>query len=85
MCRSIVPLRGEEPALPEEVQAAARQFIRKVSGYRAPSKAHEEAFELAVREVAEATQRLLDQLPAGRGPAMARSRIVAREKAARAG
>jgi len=85
MCRSIVPLRGEEAALPEEVQAAALQFIRKVSGYRTPSKAHEEAFERAVQEVAEATQRLLDALPSGRGPAMARSRIVAREKAARAG
>jgi hypothetical protein len=85
MCRSIVPLRGEEAALPEEVEAAALQFIRKISGYRTPSKAHEEAFQRAVREVAEATQRLLDELPTGRGPAMARSRIVAREKAARTG
>jgi hypothetical protein len=85
MCRSIVPLRGEEAALPEEVEAAALQFIRKVSGYRSPSKAHEEAFHRAVHEVAEATQRLLDELPTGRGPAMARSRIVAREKAARVG
>ncbi|HEX3542042.1 MAG TPA: DUF2277 domain-containing protein [Acidimicrobiales bacterium] len=85
MCRSIVTLRGEEPATDDEVQAAALQFIRKVSGQRAPSRANQEAFDRAVDEVAVATRRLLDDFvtPAGaRPPAMARSRIVAREKAA---
>ena len=85
MCRSIVTLRGPEPATEAEVEAAARQFVRKVSGHRTPSRANEEAFERAVREVADATRRLLDGwvTPAGaRAPALARSRIVAREKAA---
>jgi hypothetical protein len=85
MCRSIVTLRGEEPATDDEVQAAALQFIRKVSGQRAPSKANQEAFQRAVDEVAAATRRLLDDFvtpPGARPPAMARSRIVAKEKAA---
>jgi hypothetical protein len=84
MCRSIVTLRGEEPATDDEVQAAALQFIRKVSGQRAPSRANQEIFDRAVEEVAEATRRLLDDFvtPAGaRPPAMARSRVVARAKA----
>jgi hypothetical protein len=88
MCRSIVTLRGEEPATSEEVQAAALQFVRKVSGYRTPSKTNEEVFDQAVEEIGASVQRLLDGLvtPAGaRPPKMARSRIVAREKAARAG
>ena len=86
MCRSIVTLRGAEPATDQEVEAAALQFVRKVSGHRTPSKANQAAFDRAVREVAEATRRLLDDLvaPAGaRPPAMARSRVVAREKADR--
>ena len=85
MCRSIVTLRGEETATPDEVRAAALQFVRKISGYRVPSKANEAAFNRAVDEIAHATQHLLEGLvvPAGaRQPAMARSRIVAREKAA---
>lgn len=86
MCRSIVTLRGEEPATTEEVQAAALQFVRKVSGYRTPSQANEEVFDRAVAEVSDSVQRLLDGLvtpPGARAPKMARSRIVAREKAAR--
>jgi hypothetical protein len=60
MCRSIKQLRNSEiPATEEEVHAAALQFVRKVSGYRKPSKVNEEAFERAVEEVAEATQKLL--------------------------
>jgi hypothetical protein len=63
MCRSIKVLReGSEPLGPEEVRAAALQYVRKVSGYRKPSQANEAVFERAVDEVAEATQRLLDSL-----------------------
>ena len=85
MCRSIVTLRGEEAATSDEVRSAAVQYVRKISGYTKPSKANEAVFEQAVAEVAVATQRLLDGLvtpPGARPPAMARSRIVAREKAA---
>ena len=63
MCRSIIQLRNAEmPATEEEVRAAALQFVRKVSGYRKPSRANQAAFDAAVTEVAEATQKLLDQL-----------------------
>ena len=63
MCRSIKTLRNVEiPATEEEVRAAALQFVRKVSGYRKPSRVNEEAFERAVDEVARATQILLDGL-----------------------
>jgi hypothetical protein len=63
MCRSIKQLRSSEiPATEEEIRAAALQFVRKVSGYRKPSKANEAAFERAVEEVTEATQKLLGQL-----------------------
>ena len=60
MCRSIKTLRNAEvPATEEEIRAAALQFVRKVSGYRKPSKVNEAAFERAVDEVAEATSRML--------------------------
>jgi hypothetical protein len=63
VCRSIKTLRGAEPPPTEtEVAAAALQFVRKVSGYRAPSRRNAEAFDRAVAEVAEASQRLLDAL-----------------------
>ncbi len=63
MCRNIKQLRlPEGPPTPEEVHAAALQYVRKVSGYRAPSRANREAFERAVAEVAAATQHLLDEL-----------------------
>ena len=63
MCRSIKQLRNAEiPATEEEIRAAALQFIRKVSGYRKPSRLNEEAFEQAVAEVSEATQKLLKSL-----------------------
>ena len=61
MCRSIKQLRGQEPT-PEEVEAAALQFVRKVSGYRKPSQANTVAFEAAVGEISEATERLLGSL-----------------------
>jgi hypothetical protein len=64
MCRSIKQLRNPEiPATEEEIRAAALQFVRKVSGYRKPSKVNEAAFERAVEEVTQATQRLLESLP----------------------
>ena len=84
MCRSIVTLRGEEAATDEEVRAAALQFVRKVSGTRAPSAANEEAFHAAVDRITVATRELLDGWvtpPGARPPAMARSRVVARAKA----
>jgi hypothetical protein len=60
MCRSIKRLRdGELPASNEEIREAALQYVRKVSGFRAPSKRHQEAFEVAVDEIAEASRRLL--------------------------
>ena len=63
MCRSIKVLRRPAPtASREEIDAAALQFVRKVSGYRKPSKANEAAFDDAVREVADATARLLRHL-----------------------
>jgi hypothetical protein len=61
MCRSIKRLReGDVPATETEIREAALQFVRKVSGYRAPSKRNEEAFNGAVEEVAEASRRLLE-------------------------
>jgi hypothetical protein len=63
MCRSIKTLRrAEEPATPDEVRAAALQFVRKVSGYRVPSQRNTQAFDAAVAEIAEASSRLLDSL-----------------------
>ena len=63
MCRSIKTLRNTEvPATDEEIRAAALQFVRKVSGYRKPSKANEAVFEQAVEDVALVTQKLLENL-----------------------
>jgi len=63
MCRSIKQLRNAEiPAMEEEIRAAALQFVRKVSGYRKPSKANQDAFDNAVEEVTQATQKLLGNL-----------------------
>lgn len=60
MCRNIRTLRNEEsPATEEEITAAALQYVRKVSGYRKPSRRNQAAFDQAVHDVAEATQRLL--------------------------
>jgi hypothetical protein len=61
MCRSIKTLRGEDPTQ-EEIEAAALQFVRKISGYRQPSRANREVFDKAVRDVAEAARVLLDDL-----------------------
>ena len=65
MCRSIKTLRREdEPATEEEIRAAALQFVRKVSGYRQPSRRNAEAFDAAVDDVSRASRRLLDALEA---------------------
>ncbi len=63
MCRSIRTLRGAgDPVSDEDIRAAALQYVRKLSGYRAPSQRNAAAFEAAVDEVATATRRLLDGL-----------------------
>jgi hypothetical protein len=63
MCRSIKTLRrADEPATEEEIRAAALQFVRKVSGYRAPAARNADAFDAAVEEISAASQRLLDGL-----------------------
>jgi len=63
MCRSIKPLRNmDHDATHDEIHEAALQYVRKVSGYRKPSKINQAAFDAAVAEVAEATHRMLHQL-----------------------
>ena len=63
MCRSIKRLRNpDQPATAEEFNAAALQFVRKISGFQKPSKANEESFERAVVEVAEASRKLLESI-----------------------
>ncbi|EFC85195.1 conserved hypothetical protein [Parafrankia sp. EUN1f] len=69
MCRNITELRGlAPPATDDEIEAAALQFVRKVSGLRQPPAAAAEAFEVAVAEVAASVHRLLGELPARRTP-----------------
>lgn len=73
MCRSIKTLRvGAQPATSGEIEAAALQFVRKVSGYRKPSAANEAAFAAAVDEIAAASRRLLDAVTATHPRAAAR-------------
>ena len=64
MCRSIKKLRGQLVITDEEITAAARQFIRKVSGINKPSRANEAAFEQAITHVSSATKELLEGLSA---------------------
>jgi hypothetical protein len=86
MCRNIRTLHNFEPeATTEEVEAAALQYVRKISGTTKPSKANEEAFHRAVHEVAAASQRLLNSLVTAAPPrdreveaAKAKARAVAR-------
>ncbi|MCW2559474.1 MAG: hypothetical protein JWP55_3438 [Mycobacterium sp.] len=69
MCRNITELRGLEPsATAEEIEAASRQYVRKVSGITRPTAANAEVFEAAVAEVTATTARLLAQLPPRRQP-----------------
>ncbi len=94
MCRNITMLRGLEPAAnDDEVEAAARQYVRKVSGITHPTERTREAFEQAVAEIAHITRHLLEDLPERRQPPKTvpplrrpdvQARIAARE-AARAG
>ncbi|NUU17742.1 DUF2277 domain-containing protein [Cellulomonas humilata] len=94
MCRNITTLRGlEPPATSEEIEAAARQYVRKVTGVQSLSDATREPFEAAVREVAAITARLLAELPQRRQPpttvpplrrADVQARIAAREAHERA-
>ena len=66
MCRSIKTLRRQgPPATEEEVRAAALQFVRKISGYRTPSKANADTFDSAVDEIASVSSRLLGALRPG--------------------
>ena len=83
MCRSIKTLFNfDPPATTDEVQAASLQFVRKLSGFNRPSKANEEAFQIAVDRVAAAAQEMLNSLVTNSPP---RDREVearrAREKA----
>ncbi|HVS15579.1 MAG TPA: DUF2277 domain-containing protein [Thermoanaerobaculia bacterium] len=69
MCRNIRTLHNfEPPASPEEIHAAALQYVRKVSGATRPSRANEQAFAAAVEEVAAATARLLERLVSSAPP-----------------
>jgi len=79
MCRSIKTLRrADSPATEEEIAAAALQYVRKVSGYRAPSQRNTKAFDAAVSEVGRASRRLLEQLEQARNePAQRASRARA--------
>ena len=63
MCRNIKPLRiPDRKATQQEITEAALQYVRKVSGYRKPSRANQVAFDAAVAEIAVATEKLLNQL-----------------------
>ncbi|MDI2131987.1 DUF2277 domain-containing protein [Yinghuangia seranimata] len=69
MCRNITTLRGLEPAAtPEEIEAAAVQFVRKVSGVTSVSPKTQEAFDKAVRAITEAATELLEELPPRKQP-----------------
>jgi hypothetical protein len=69
MCRNITTLRGLDPAATsEEIEAAARQYVRKVSGVQTTSAQTETAFEHAVSEIALATTELLAELPPRKQP-----------------
>jgi hypothetical protein len=69
MCRNIRPLFNfDPPVTDEEIRAAALQFVRKVSGFRAPSKANEKAFLAAVDKVAGASRTLLNSLETSAPP-----------------
>ena len=69
MCRNIRTLFNfEPPATPEEIRAASLQFVRKISGFNAPSKSNEAAFMAAVDEVAAASMQLLNSLATNAGP-----------------
>jgi len=69
MCRNITTLRGLEPAAtPEEIEAGARQYVRKITGVQSTSAATEAAFERAVAVIARASAEVLEELPPRRVP-----------------
>jgi hypothetical protein len=69
MCRNIRTLYNfDPPATTEEIDAAALQFVRKISGFNKPSQANQEAFDRAVREVAAVSARLLSELETSAAP-----------------
>ncbi len=71
MCRNIKQLRfSDRPATSEECALAARQYVRKVSGFRQPSRANEATYEAAVAEIAAITERLLSELVVAGRPAL---------------
>ena len=79
MCRNIKTLFNfDPPATDDEIRAASLQFVRKLSGFTAPSKANQAAFDLAVIEVAEAATRLLTSLETNASP---RDREIEAQKA----
>ncbi len=85
MCRNIKPLFNfDPPTTDDEIRDAARQYVRKVSGYGKPSRGNEAAFEAAVEEIAAATARLLAALET-RAPAKDRATEAARARARAAG
>lgn len=77
MCRSIKTLRTATPVTDEEIRAAALQFVRKVSGFRAPAPRNAEAFEAAVEEIRASTERLLGRLPASKAAPQRPTRLNA--------
>ncbi len=84
MCRNIRPLFNyEPPSTPEDVEAAALQYVRKVSGYTKPSQANQEAFDRAVALIAEATGELLAELTTS-APPRDREAEIAKKRAANA-
>jgi hypothetical protein len=81
MCRNIRTLFNfEPPATDEEVQAASLQFVRKLSGFNAPSRANEAAFNRAVAEVTEVARRLVDDLVTN-APPRSREEVAALARA----
>ncbi|NQX65517.1 DUF2277 domain-containing protein [Paenibacillus alba] len=79
MCRNIKPLFNFDPVVTdEEIRAASLQFVRKISGFTEPSKANEEAFELAVNEVSLVARKLMESLVTNAEP---RNREVEMERA----
>jgi len=86
MCRNIRTLHNfDPPATRDEIEAAALQYVRKISGFTKPSKANEEAFARAVAEIADVSDRLLRQLhtsapPKDREVEAAKSRAAAAKR-----
>ena len=78
MCRNIKPLFNfDPPATDEEIEAAALQFVRKISGFNKPSKANQEVFDAAVLDVTAIARRLVDGLTTTSSP---RNRLIEAEK-----